>query len=223
MSTKDNPANNNLETQAFIESRENIDKNDILIASLEQNKEKFNLKVIKELNQVIVHVDRKSYIEFCTWLKIGELSFEQMLDLCGVDYYNYTNYEGDRYAVVLHLLSIKHNQRLRVKVFLSEDNIVIPTISDIWSSANWYEREAFDLYGILFENHNDLRRILTDYGFIGHPMRKTFPTTGFVEMRYDENEQRVIYQPITIEDRIITPRIVREESYAINEKTTIKK
>ena len=149
-----------------------------------------------------------------------ELAFEQLLDLCGVDYSDYKNNapsafsELPRYAVTSHLLSLTHNWRLRLRVFLLDDDMpLLPSINDIWNSANWYEREAFDLFGILFEGHLDLRRILTDYGFIGHPFRKDFPTSGHVEMRYDAEQKRVIYQPVTIEPREITPRIVREDNY----------
>jgi NADH-quinone oxidoreductase subunit C len=146
----------------------------------------------------------------------GRLAFEQLIDLCGVDYSSYKEqpWEGPRYAAVTHLLSIAKNWRVRVKVFAPEDDVpVVPSVTPIWNSANWYEREAFDMYGILFEGHDDLRRILTDYGFIGHPMRKDFPVTGHVEMRYDPEQRRVVYQPVTIEPREITPRVVREENY----------
>ena len=149
-----------------------------------------------------------------------DLAFEQLLDLCGVDYSDYKNNAPSafsdlpRYAVTSHLLSLTHNWRIRLRVFLLDDDMpILPSINDIWNSANWYEREAFDLFGILFEGHLDLRRILTDYGFIGHPFRKDFPTSGHVEMRYDEEQKRVIYQPVTIEPREITPRIVREDNY----------
>lgn len=145
-----------------------------------------------------------------------ELAFEQMIDLGGVDYSTYGDgrYEGPRYAVVVHLLSVSQNWRLRVRCFCPDDEWpVMPSINDIWNAANWYEREAFDLFGIIFEGHLDLRRILTDYGFIGHPFRKDFPITGHVEMRYDPEQKRVIYQPVTIEPREITPRVIREENY----------
>ncbi|MBN8508716.1 MAG: NADH-quinone oxidoreductase subunit C [Burkholderiales bacterium] len=144
------------------------------------------------------------------------LRFVQLIDLCGIDYSSYKNapWDGPRYGVVVHLLSVTHNWRLRVKVFAADDDLpVVPSVTEIWSSANWFEREAFDLYGIVFEGHQDLRRILTDYGFIGHPMRKDFPVSGHVEMRYDAQAQRVIYQPVTIEPREITPRVVREDNY----------
>ena len=142
--------------------------------------------------------------------------FEQLIDLCGMDYSAYGNgiWEGARYAVVAHLLSVSTNQRVRVRVFCPDDDLpVVSSMVEIWPSANWFEREAFDLFGILFEGHPDLRRILTDYGFIGHPFRKDFPLSGNVEMRYDPTQQRVIYQPVSIEPREITPRIVRDESY----------
>jgi NADH-quinone oxidoreductase subunit C len=145
-----------------------------------------------------------------------ELCFEQLIDLCGVDYSGYKDglHEGLRYAVVTHLLSVSKNWRLRLKVFATDDDFpVVPALTPLWSSANWFEREAFDLYGIVFDGHDDLRRILTDYGFIGHPMRKDFPVTGHVEMRYDPEQKRVIYQPVTIEPREITPRIIREDHY----------
>jgi NADH-quinone oxidoreductase subunit C len=137
------------------------------------------------------------------------LKFEQLIDLCGVDYQTYGDgaYEGPRFAAVLHLLSIANNWRLRVRVFAPDDDVpLVASVVDVWSSANWYEREAFDLYGIVFEGHPDLRRILTDYGFIGHPFRKDFPVSGYVE-------KRVVYQPVTIEPREITPRVIREDRY----------
>jgi len=143
--------------------------------------------------------------------------FEQLIDLCGIDYSAYKDgqYDGLRYCVASHLLSVSLNQRLRLKVFCADDDFpVVDSINDIWNAANWFEREAFDLFGIIFEGHNDLRRILTDYGFIGHPFRKDFPTTGNVEMRYDPEQKRVIYQPVTIEMREITPRVIREQNYA---------
>ena len=144
----------------------------------------------------------------------AELKFEQLIDLCGVDYSDYKDgtYEGARYAVVLHLLSVSLNQRVRLKVFAQDDDFpVLPTLVDMWPVANWYEREAFDLFGIMFENHPDLRRILTDYGFVGHPFRKDFPMIGNVEMRYDPEQQRVIYQPVSIDMRNNVPRVIRDE------------
>jgi NADH-quinone oxidoreductase subunit C len=145
-----------------------------------------------------------------------ELKFEQLIDLCGLDYSSYKDepWDGPRYCVASHLLSVSKNWRVRLKVFAPNDDLpVVASVTDVWSSANWFEREAFDLYGILFDGHVDLRRILTDYGFIGHPMRKDFPVSGHVEMRYDAEQKRVIYQPVTIEPREITPRVVREENY----------
>jgi NADH-quinone oxidoreductase subunit C len=142
--------------------------------------------------------------------------FEQLIDLCGMDYSGYGDgvWDGARFAVVVHLLSVANNQRVRVRVFCPDDDLpVVASMVDIWPAANWFEREAFDLYGIVFEGHPDLRRILTDYGFIGHPFRKDFPISGNVEMRYDPTQQRVIYQPVSIEPREIVPRIVRDESY----------
>jgi len=144
------------------------------------------------------------------------LRFEVMMDLCGVDYSAYQDgaWTGKRYAVVLHLLSVVKNNRLRVRAFCEDDDLpLIASVNDVWPAANWFEREAFDLYGIVFEGHPDLRRILTDYGFVGHPFRKDFPISGHVEMRYDPEQKRVIYQPVTIEPREVTPRIVREENY----------
>ena len=145
-----------------------------------------------------------------------ELAFAQLTDLCGLDYRDYAHRapSAPRFAVVYHLLSIKHNWRVRVRAFCTDDELpLIDSVVDLWPSADWFEREAFDLYGIIFEGHLDLRRILTDYGFIGHPFRKDFPTSGHVEMRYDAESKRVIYQPVSIEPREITPRIVREENY----------
>jgi NADH-quinone oxidoreductase subunit C len=142
--------------------------------------------------------------------------FEQLVDLCGMDYSTYGDgrWEGARFGVVVHLLSVSLNQRLRVRVFCPEDDFpVVASVNEVWNSASWYEREAFDLYGIVFEGHNDLRRILTDYGFIGHPFRKDFPLSGHVEMRYDAERQRVVYEPVTIEPREITPRVIREDNY----------
>ena len=150
----------------------------------------------------------------------ARLGFEQLIDLCGLDYSSYKDgahskfTDAPRFAVVSHLLSIAHNWRLRVRVFaVSDDMPLVASVNDVWNSANWVEREAFDLYGIVFEGHEDLRRILTDYGFIGHPFRKDFPTSGYVEMRYDAEQKRVVYQPVTIEPREITPRIIREDNY----------
>ena len=150
-----------------------------------------------------------------------DLRFEQLVDLCGVDYLHYKDgtRAGPRFAVVYHLLSLSHNRRLRLRVFAADDEVpVVDSVTELWPSANWYEREAFDLLGIVFNGHPDLRRILTDYGFVGHPFRKDFPLSGYVEMRYDPDQQRVIYQPVSIEPREIVPRVVREEHYADAEK-----
>ena len=144
------------------------------------------------------------------------LRFEQLIDLCGMDYSDYQEgaWQGARFAVVYHLLSLAKNRRVRVRVFATEDDFpVLNSMVDVWPSANWFEREAFDLFGIVFDGHPDLRRILTDYGFVGHPFRKDFPVSGNVEMRYDPEQQRVIYQPVSIDPREITPRIVREANY----------
>lgn len=144
------------------------------------------------------------------------LGFEQLIDLCGVDYSEYgeDRWRGARFAVVVQLLSVAHNWRLRLKVFVSDDEFpVVESVTSVWASAGWYEREAFDLYGIMFSGHPDLRRILTDYGFIGHPFRKDFPISGNVEMRYDPEQRRVIYEPVSIEPREVTPRIIREETF----------
>ncbi|CAJ0698627.1 NAD(P)H-quinone oxidoreductase subunit J, chloroplastic [Ralstonia edaphis] len=146
----------------------------------------------------------------------ASLKFEQLIDLCGVDYADYGDgaWNGPRFAAVSHLLSITHNWRVRVRVFAPDDDLpVVSSVTTIWNSADWYEREAFDLYGLVFEGHPDLRRILTDYGFIGHPFRKDFPVSGYVEMRYDPVQRRVVYQPVTIEPREITPRVIREDQY----------
>ena len=146
----------------------------------------------------------------------AQCKFEQLIDLCGVDYSAYRDgvWEGQRFAVTSHLLSMSLNQRVRVRTFCDDDDFpALPTLSDLWGSANWFEREAFDLFGIVFDGHNDLRRILTDYGFIGHPFRKDFPLSGHVEMRYDAERKRVVYEPVSIEPREVTPRIIREDNY----------
>ncbi|MBL0207975.1 MAG: NADH-quinone oxidoreductase subunit C [Propionivibrio sp.] len=167
--------------------------------------------------EITINVDVGNYFDVMMALRDEpELRFEELMDLCGVDYSTYRNgaWDGKRFAAVSHLISIAHNWRVRVRCFAPDDDFPsIPSITSIWNSVNWFEREAFDLFGIVFPGHNDLRRILTDYGFIGHPFRKDFPISGYVEMRYDPDQQRVIYQPVTIEPREITPRIVREEGY----------
>jgi NADH-quinone oxidoreductase subunit C len=173
--------------------------------------------LVRERGEITVTVSAQQYLQVARRLRDEPtLKFEQLIDLCGVDYSDYRNEgrEAPRYGVVSHLLSVTHNWRLRLKVFAADDDFpAVDSVNDVWSSANWFEREAFDLFGILFEGHLDLRRILTDYGFIGHPMRKDFPVTGHVEMRYDPEKKRVIYQPVTIEPRENVPRVVREDSY----------
>ena len=173
--------------------------------------------VLLAFGEVTVECRPEHYIDIMTTLRDHEeLHFELLVDLCGVDYSTYKNeaWQGKRFAVVSQLLSVKNNQRIRVRVWAENDDFpVVQTVTPIYNSADWYEREAFDLYGIIFNDHPDLRRILTDYGFVGHPFRKDFPISGYVEMRYDEKEKRVIYQPVTIEPREITPRVVREENY----------
>ncbi len=174
-----------------------------------------NLKLA--LNEVTVTVAATDYLAAAIALRdAAGCQFEQLIDLCGVDYSEYKDgqYDGARYCVVSHLLSVSLNQRVRLKVFCTDDDFpVVDSVNGVWNAANWFEREAFDLFGIIFEGHNDLRRILTDYGFIGHPFRKDFPTTGHVEMRYDPEQKRVIYQPVSIEPREITPRVIREDNY----------
>ena len=167
--------------------------------------------------EVTVEVSADKYLDVMQILRNApDCQFEMLLDLCGVDYSTYAEVgkDGPRFAVVSYLMSLTLNQRLRVRVYCADDDFpVVASINPIWNSANWFEREAFDLFGIVFEGHEDLRRILTDYGFIGHPFRKDFPLSGHVEMRYDAEQQRVVYQPVTIEPREITPRIIREENY----------
>ncbi|HTJ03718.1 MAG TPA: NADH-quinone oxidoreductase subunit C [Caldimonas sp.] len=174
-------------------------------------------KTERALAELTVTVAAADYLAVATELRDApELAFEQLIDLCGLDYSSYRDepWEGPRYCVVSHLLSLTHNWRVRLKVFCADDDVPqLASLTEVWSSANWYEREAFDLYGIVFDGHVDLRRILTDYGFIGHPMRKDFPVFGTVEMRYDPEQKRVIYQPVTIEPREIVPRVIREENY----------
>ena len=174
-------------------------------------------KIEARLNELTLTVSAEQYITVAEKLRSDTtFAFEQLIDLCGVDYQSYgeTEWTGLRFGVVSHLLSVSNNWRLRLIVLVPNDDFpVIPSLTVVWSSANWYEREAFDLFGIIFEGHDDLRRLLTDYGFIGHPFRKDFPVSGQVEMRYDPEQKRVIYQPITIEPREVTPRVIREESY----------
>ena len=190
------------------------------------------VSIVDALNELTLVVRADDLIDVMTVLRdTPDLAFDQMMDLCGVDYQSYgdatsvgsdgvaaASNSGRRFAVVYHLLSLAANRRLRVRTFAAEDGFpIVQSVIGIWPAANWFEREAFDLYGIVFDGHPDLRRILTDYGFIGYPFRKDFPVSGNVEMRYDPDQQRVIYQPVTIEPREITPRIIREGNYADSE------
>ena len=195
-------------------------------------------QVITHVGEVTIEVKREHYLAVCKALRDeAPFKFEQLMDVCGVDYIDYgvsewttddatgSGFErgversredrpervGPRFAAVLHLLSVTNNQRLRVRVFADDAFPVVPTVTTIWSSANWFEREAFDLYGILFEGHPDLRRILTDYGFVGHPFRKDFPLIGNVELRYDATEARCVYEPVSIEPRVLVPRVIRDD------------
>lgn len=172
-------------------------------------------KLTSALGEISIECTSADYLAVCLILRDAEgLKFEQLIDLCGVDYQDYADgsYTGLRYAVVSHFLSVSLNQRLRLRIYATDTDFpVLPTLVDIWPVANWYEREAFDLFGIMFENHPDLRRLLTDYGFVGHPFRKDFPMIGTVEMRYDPEQQRVIYQPVTIDERNNVPRVIRKE------------
>ena len=174
-------------------------------------------KLVRERGEISVTVDASAYVDAASILRDDpSLRFEQLIDLCGVDYSDYKNeaWGGQRYCIVSHLLSVTNNWRVRLKVFAPVDELpAVASLTPLWTSANWFEREAFDLFGIIFEGHLDLRRILTDYGFIGHPMRKDFPVMGHVEMRYDAEKKRVIYQPVTIEPREVVPRVVREDNY----------
>ncbi len=171
----------------------------------------------RALGEMTVVVKADDYLSAAQTLRDDPaLKFEQLVDLCGVDYAGYGDgaWQGPRFAVVAHLLSLTHNWRVRLRTFAPDDGFpVIASLTGLWPSANWYEREAFDLFGIVFTGHADLRRILTDYGFVGHPFRKDFPISGHVEMRYDPEQRRVVYQPVTIEPREITPRVIREDQY----------
>jgi len=195
-------------------------------------------------DQLALEVPRNELLNLCRRLRDEEvLHFEQLIDVCGVDYLQYgysegglpirtfsgqrmlgefvdepvhetaSTWKGPRFAVVYHLSSIAHNARLRLRVYLDEEDLIVPSVVEIWNSANWFEREAFDLYGIVFEGHPDLRRILTDYGFIGHPFRKDFPLVGHVEMRYDPEKGRVVYQPVTTQPRTLVPKVIRKVGY----------
>ncbi|MCB5183649.1 NADH-quinone oxidoreductase subunit C [Methylobacillus gramineus] len=191
---------------------------------LSQLKENLQQVLGDKLSTLVEHVDELTIeckpgnlLEVCSVLRDhSQLKFEQLIDLCGVDYADYGEgtWSGLRFATVYHFLSISLNHRVRLRVFASEDDFpVLPTLVDLWSVANWFERESFDLYGIMYEGHPDLRRLLTDYGFIGHPFRKDFPMIGNVEMRYDPEQQRVIYQPVTIDPRNNVPRVIRQEGF----------
>ena len=177
------------------------------------------LSLDQALGEITVIVKSADYLSAAKALRDDpSLKFEECIDLAGVDYSGYGDgvWSGARYAVVLHLLSISHNWRVRVRAFAADDEFpVLPSVTAIWNAAGWYEREAFDLYGMVFEGHNDLRRILTDYGFVGHPFRKDFPISGYVEMRYDPEQKRVIYQPVSIEPREVIPRVIREDGYGV--------
>ncbi len=197
---------------------------DILDSGISQNVTnlKSNLEVVLKaqvfasFGELTIEASSSNLLQICDSLRNNDLfEFDTLIDLCGVDFLDYPDFNGvSRFAVVVHLLSTSKNHRLRLKVFCSDENLPeIPSLTKIWPAAEWYEREAFDLFGIVFDGNDDLRRILTDYGFVGHPFRKDFPVSGFVEMRYDPNQKRVIYQPVTIEKRENVPRIIREEDY----------
>ena len=195
---------------------------DALVAALGESFEDGALRSIRtDRGEVTVVVGVERYLDVMRTLRDrAQLRFDMLIDLCGVDYSSFGGgaHDGPRFAAVSHLLSLAHNWRLRVRTFAADDDFpVVPSLVDVWPAANWFEREAFDLYGIMFPGHPDLRRLLTDYGFVGHPFRKDFPISGYVEMRYDPEQGRVIYQPVTIEPREVTPRVIREENYAENE------
>ena len=174
-------------------------------------------KLIVDKEQIIVEVKAVDLIEVLTMLRDdAAFAFSELIDLCGMDYAEFGgNWDGPRYAVVYQLLSIQKNQRLRVRTWCADDDFpMVASAIEVWAAANWYEREAFDLYGIVFDGHPDLRRLLTDYGFVGHPFRKDFPVSGNVEMRYDPEQKRVVYQPVSIEPREIVPKVIREDHYA---------
>jgi NADH-quinone oxidoreductase subunit C len=175
--------------------------------------------LVERLGELTLVVRAADHLEASLLLREHPaLRFDTAVDLCGMDYLDYGNgaHDGPRYAVVVHLLSVALNQRLRLRTFCPDDDLpVVASLTGIWPSVGWFEREAFDLYGIVFEGHADLRRILTDYGFVGHPFRKDFPVSGYVEMRYDPEQKRVVYQPVTIEPRENVPRVIREEGYGI--------
>jgi NADH-quinone oxidoreductase subunit C len=196
-------------------------RNQVLIEALRVALGARAVSIVEAVGEVTLVVNAGDLLGVMTELRDREeLRFEQLIDLCGVDYSTYGggSYEGKRFAVVSQLLSVSNNRRLRVRVFCPDDDFpLVNSVIGVWPSANWYEREAFDLFGIVFDGHPDLRRLLTDYGFIGHPFRKDFPISGNVEMRYDPDQRRVIYQPVTIEPREIVPRTLREDNYADSE------
>jgi NADH-quinone oxidoreductase subunit C len=177
------------------------------------------ISLVEAFGELTLTVKAQDYLSIARELQsLESLKFESLIDLCGVDYsaYGEGQWDGARFAIVTHLLSVTHNWRVRLVVFCTDDDFpVIGSLTDIFAAAGWYEREAFDLFGIMFEGHNDLRRILTDYGFVGHPFRKDFPVSGYVEMRYDPEQKRVIYQPVTIDPREVIPRVIREEGYGV--------
>lgn len=210
-----------------------------LAEKIETELEAMQTSVAIANNEITIECDTAHIISLLTQLKThASFAFDQLIDLCAVDYLYYGEYDWEtdsasengfsrgveprmeracspekkRFAVVYHLLSTTLNQRVRVKVFVAESHPVIPSANEIWKAANWFEREAYDLYGILFENHPDLRRILTDYGFIGHPFRKDFPLGGHVEMRYDASYQKVIYEPVDLEPRVMVPKVIRRDN-----------
>ena len=195
-----------------------MSKLDDLQAALESTLGARLKKLVRDRGEIAITVGADDYLDALRTLRdTPALGFEMMLDLCGVDYRTYGDgaWEGPRFAVVAHLLSLSNNWRVRVRTFAPDDDLpVLASVIDVYPAVNWFEREAFDLYGIVFAGHPDLRRLLTDYGFVGHPFRKDFPLSGYVEMRYDPEQKRVIYQPVTIDPREVTPRIVREPNYA---------
>ena len=175
----------------------------------------------EHVGELTLEIRRADLLQVCRRLRDDpDFAYEQLMDVCGVDYLDYGRESekgtrpGPRYAVAYHLLSLEHNHRLRLRAFLDDDMPLVASVVDVWSAASWFEREAFDLFGIVFEGHPDLRRILTDYGFVGHPFRKDFPLIGQVEMRYDPDKQRVVYQPVSIEPRTLVPRVIRDEGFA---------
>lgn len=180
---------------------------------------------IEALGETTIVVRAGDYLRACTILRDEpSLAFDQLIDLCGVDYLDYGegSHDGPRFATVVHLLSLRHNRRVRVRSFSVDDDFpTMSTLMGIWPAVGWFEREAFDLFGIVYEGHPDLRRILTDYGFVGHPFRKDFPVSGYTEMRYDEEQRRVIYQPVTIEPRNNVPRVIREDGYGADRKAVM--